>query len=69
MTMLPIAAFLVGALLSLLLPTGMLIALAVWHFFFIRRVPDTETTDSGAPPSAPASQAELRESQATIEGP
>jgi hypothetical protein len=66
--MLPIAAFLAGALLSLLLPTGVLIALAVWHFFVIRRVPDTEATKSGVPPSAPASQAEIREAQATIEG-
>jgi membrane protein implicated in regulation of membrane protease activity len=35
----PIAAFLVGALLSLLLPTLMLSALAFWYMAVIRRVP------------------------------
>jgi hypothetical protein len=38
---LPIATFLAGALLSLLLPTIMLTALVVWYLLFIRRVPET----------------------------
>jgi hypothetical protein len=40
MPALPIAAFLAGALLSLLLPTVLLIALVVWHFGVIARVPE-----------------------------
>jgi hypothetical protein len=40
-TFIPIASFLAGALLSLLLPTLLLIALAVWHLWFIRRMPDS----------------------------
>lgn len=40
MPALPIAAFLAGALLSLLLPTLLLIALVVWHFGVIARVPE-----------------------------
>jgi hypothetical protein len=35
----PIAAFLTGALLSLLLPVGMLCALVFWYMGVIRRVP------------------------------
>lgn len=68
MPLLPIAAFLAGALLTLLLPAGLLIALAVWYMLFMRRVPETEATASGEPPSAPASQTEIREAKATIEG-
>ena len=34
-----IAAFLAGALLSLLLPTLLLTALAVWYTWFVRRAP------------------------------
>jgi hypothetical protein len=39
--MLPIAAFLAGALLSILLPLGLLIALVVWYWMFSVRVPET----------------------------
>ena len=39
MTLIPIASFLAGSLLSLLLPVGLLIALAIWHLLAIRRVP------------------------------
>ena len=41
MPLLPIASFLAGALLSLLIPAVMLTALVVWHMLFIRTVPDT----------------------------
>jgi hypothetical protein len=37
----PIAAFLAGALLTLLLPAALLIALVVWYYMFSVRVPDT----------------------------
>jgi hypothetical protein len=37
----PIAAFLAGALLTLLLPIALLIALVVWYYMFSIRVPDT----------------------------
>ncbi len=38
--MIPIAAFLAGSLLTLLLPTGMLIALAIWYTVTVRRAPE-----------------------------
>jgi hypothetical protein len=53
--MVPIAAFLAGSLLSLLLPTLLLIALVVWYWMFIRRVPEpTDGSDGGTPGAAPA---------------
>lgn len=39
--MVPIAAFLAGALLTLLLPVALLIALGVWYWLVSVRVPDT----------------------------
>ncbi len=41
MPLVPIAAFLTGALLTLLLPVVLLIALVVWYWKFSVRVPDT----------------------------
>ncbi|MGH2849728.1 MAG: hypothetical protein ACRDLP_03835 [Solirubrobacteraceae bacterium] len=41
MSLIPVAAFLAGSLLSILLPIGLLISLWVWFFMFLRRVPDT----------------------------
>lgn len=38
----PLATFLAGSLLSLLLPVGVLIALVVWYVRSIARVDDTE---------------------------
>ena len=52
MTLMPIASFLAGSLLSLLLPTLLLIALVVWYVKFARRVPDTDEAD--VPPSPAA---------------
>ncbi len=45
--MVPIAAFLAGALLTLLLPVALLIALVVWYWVFSKRVP--ETADQAGP--------------------
>jgi hypothetical protein len=45
--MLPLADFLAGALLTLLLPVALLIALVVWYWIFSARVP--ETTDAREP--------------------
>jgi hypothetical protein len=39
--LIPIAAFLAGALLTILLPLGLLIALVVWYYLFSVRVPET----------------------------
>ena len=41
MPLIPTAAFLTGALLSLLLPVALLIALSVWYWVFSARVPAT----------------------------
>ncbi len=48
----PIAAFLVGALLTLLLPVLLLIALAAWYWKVSVRVP--ETADGPQPGTEPA---------------
>jgi hypothetical protein len=53
MLVIPIAAFLVGALLSLLLPISMLIALVVWYVAVLRRAHD-EPKD--VPPASDASK-------------
>lgn len=42
MPLVPIAAFLAGALLSILLPVGLLIALTVWYWLFSAPVPDAK---------------------------
>jgi hypothetical protein len=50
----PIAdAFLAGALLTLLLPVALLIALTVWYWLFSVRVPETaDGRERGADPAA-----------------
>lgn len=55
MPTLPVAAFLAGALLSLLLPVGLLIALTVWYLLFLRRVPEPDLNPDpvGPPQSTP----------------
>jgi hypothetical protein len=55
---LPIADFLAGALLTLLLPVALLIALVVWYWLFSVRVPDTvDTPGPGAAATASPAQA------------
>jgi len=66
--MLPIADFLAGALLSLLLPTILLTALVVWYFIFLRRVPDTSEPDSAHPVGNPARDAPASAGSASNEG-
>jgi hypothetical protein len=58
MTFVPFADFLAGALLSLLLPVTLLIALVVWYVMFIRRVPETgeESATPDGSPGAPLEQ-------------
>ncbi|MGH2887817.1 MAG: hypothetical protein ACRDPA_34820 [Solirubrobacteraceae bacterium] len=58
MPVLPIADFLAGALLTILMPLALLIALTVWYWRFSARVPETvqgpgPDTAAAAPP-APA---------------
>jgi hypothetical protein len=48
----PIAAFLAGALLTLLMPVALLIALVVWYWVFSVRVPDTVDGSEAATPPA-----------------
>ena len=52
MPLVPIAAFLAGALLTILLPLALLIALGVWYWMFSVRVPDTaDGSEPGTPPA------------------
>jgi hypothetical protein len=56
MPVLPFAAFLAGALLSLLLPALLLIALVVWYWAFVRRVPGPEDSPTSPQPEPPSEQ-------------
>jgi hypothetical protein len=62
MASIPVASFLAGSLLTILLPLGIFLALVGWYLWFIKRVP--ETTDKREPVEAAtadevASQVEL----------
>jgi hypothetical protein len=51
--MLPIADFLAGALLTLLLPVALLIALVAWYWIVTARMPDTaDGPDTSTTPGA-----------------
>lgn len=52
MPVVPIAVFLAGALLSLLLPVALLIALVVWYWVFSVRVPETANVTPTDGPAA-----------------
>lgn len=54
MPLIPIASFLAGSLLSLLLPALLLIALVVWYMLLLRRAPDSAF---GRSPSGGAGEA------------
>jgi cytochrome bd-type quinol oxidase subunit 1 len=41
MASIPVASFLAGSLLTLLLPLGMFLALTGWYLWFVKRVPET----------------------------
>jgi hypothetical protein len=51
MPMIPFADnFLAGSILSLVLPVGLLIAIAIWYTLSVRRVPrDTSTSSTALP--------------------
>jgi hypothetical protein len=53
LSVLPIADFLAGSLLTLLLPVALLIALVAWYWIVTARMPDTadgpETSTTPAP--------------------
>jgi hypothetical protein len=51
LTPVPIATFLAGSLLSLLLPVLLLTALVVWYVHFLRRAPGPA---DGSEPATPA---------------
>jgi uncharacterized membrane protein YhaH (DUF805 family) len=54
--MIPIAAFFAGALLSLLLPICLLIALVVWYTMFVRRMPDPGAPAGAEAPATPGTE-------------
>ena len=54
MTLIPIASFLAGSLLTLLLPALLLTALVVWYVMVLRRHPEPDAGD--ALPAASASE-------------
>jgi hypothetical protein len=46
------ASFLAGSLLSLLMPVGLLIAIAIWHALVVKRVPAEGTERAERAPAA-----------------
>ena len=52
MPFVPIATFLAGSLLTLLVPVLLLVALVLWYWWFSARVP--ETGDGSKPATPPA---------------
>lgn len=52
MPFIPFAAFLAGALLTILLPLGLLIVLSAWYWLFSARVPETTTRSATQAPQA-----------------
>jgi hypothetical protein len=56
MPSIPLASFLAGSLLSLLIPIGVLIALVTWYLVSVLRVP--EDTSEHAPHAGPGGESE-----------
>jgi hypothetical protein len=48
MPVIPYASFLAGAILSLVLPVGLLITLTVWYHIAQRRIPEAKRTPRAA---------------------
>ncbi len=65
MSVVPIAAFLAGSLLSLLLPALLLIALVVWYVGFIKRAPGPGDGSELASPAPDAGKSPAPETGAT----
>lgn len=42
--------FLAGAVISLVMPAGLLVAIAVWYHLVARRVPHTQRASTALPP-------------------
>ena len=47
MTPIPMASFLAGSLLTLLMPVALLSALSIWYFAFMRREDPSDTAELG----------------------
>ena len=63
--------FLAGSLLTLLLPVGLLIAIAIWYVRAVRHVPEETPTTSAVlpPPEVVAAAAPAEEPPATTQPP
>lgn len=53
MPLIPYASFLAGAILSLVLPVGLLITITAWYHVAQRRIAEAERTPRGATPENP----------------
>jgi hypothetical protein len=54
MPLIPFASFLAGAILSLVLPLALLVAISLWYHFSVRRMPGPPAaTPRGATPDNP----------------
>jgi len=63
--------FLAGSLLTLLLPTGLLIAITIWYVLTVRHIPEETPTSSATlpPPEVVAAAAPTDEAPATTKPP
>ena len=53
MVLIPFASFLAGAILSLVLPTALLVAVVAWYHFVQKRIGPSERTPRGSTPASP----------------
>jgi hypothetical protein len=53
MELIPFASFLAGAILSLVLPAGLLVAVVAWYHIAQKRIDPAERTPGGATPARP----------------
>jgi hypothetical protein len=56
MVLMPFASFLAGAILSLVLPAGLLVAVVAWYHLAQRRIDPAERTPMGSTPASPPAQ-------------
>jgi predicted membrane metal-binding protein len=57
MVLIPFASFLAGAILSLVLPAGLLVAVVAWYHIAQKRIDPAERTPSGATAARPPAPA------------
>ena len=53
MDLIPFASFLAGSIISLVMPTALLVVVIIWYHLAVRRFPASRQTPKGAKPERP----------------